>query len=135
MQDPETLVPSFLRAFFLPVFLLVSHHLCPLLALALLSLGVSQRDPGTAVIGACITQKNVFQVTVLAEGHREGFDWPVWTSHMINVSIWSQLHCPQQMDAHGLELVPMCGPESRDKAGLWKLVDRQGRILDEKRGE
>lgn len=74
-------------------------------------------------------------MTVLAKGHREGFDWPVWTSHMINFSIWSQSHCPQQMDAHGLELMPMCGPESRDKAGPWKLVDRQGRILDEKRGE
>jgi hypothetical protein len=30
-------------------------------------------------VGACITQKRVSFVTVLAESHRENFDWPVWS--------------------------------------------------------
>lgn len=67
-------------------------------------------------------------MTVLAVGHREDFDWPVWASHMMNFSIWSQSHYPQQMDACGLELMPVTGPESRNKfmdgAGL---LIRKGR--------
>lgn len=65
-------LPSLLRALSLPFFLLVSHHLCPLLALALFSLGVSQIDPVTAVFGACITQKSVFRVTVFGSRPQGG---------------------------------------------------------------
>lgn len=72
-------------------FFLVSHYLFPplALALALLSLVVSQIDPGIAVLGACIIQKSVFRETVLAESHSEDFDWLVWTIYMINFLFWS----------------------------------------------
>lgn len=73
-------------------------------------------------------------MTVLAEGHREDFNWLVWAIHTINFLFWSQSNYPQQMDVDGLEPVPMSGPEGRGEVSPWQPMDRVGSLMSKWRG-